>query len=301
VTDSFRAIAILCAGLLVGCDLQAFAPSRTTRNRHHTKDAAVPHLGAIHWVSSPRDTGVVWQETDSTAPHFDPLVSSQELTLDLAHQETQSLFERLRPAVESLSSNALTLQPRPQEINAYGHCCADAGTARCIDVCDGLILFAMSMSEAKAVDELTGSTLVEQYTQRLVESNCNGGSVEPIPARTVPAEYSTNAWKRRRQWDLFRKIMGFALAHELGHHARGHLACGGQRPTMTGPIRRQWEHDADTWALRNAPWTREGALLFLDFYARREAFIEHRGRVLWHSHPAPAERAQRIRSARDEN
>jgi hypothetical protein len=287
--------------LLAGCDLQAFGPSRTTPRRvRPTRDAAVPHLGPIYWVTSSRDAGRTWQDADTDAPYCDPVVSSQELTFDLARQETRNLFERLRPAIASLSSNALTLKPAPHEINAFGHCCADAGTLPCIDISDGLILFAMYMSEARAVDELAGSTLVEQYTQRLIESNHNGGLVEPIPAGIIPAEYMTNTWKRRRQWDLFRKIMGFAVAHELGHHARGHLACGGQRLAMTGPIRRQWEHDADTWALQTAPWTREGALSFLDFYSQREAFIEQRSRVLWHSHPAPAERAQRIRAMRIE-
>lgn len=163
-------------------------------------------------------------------------------------------------------------------------------------VTGGMLALVSATSEAKAVDELANTRLLDAYfdqTARAVRAN---QAVGPLAPGSVPPQFALDARKLARQRFLFDEQIGFILGHELGHHYRGHTGCAnggnavGQEaqaeeivrvasnaaPLFNQPV----EMEADAWGVVDVldagarrvggRWTEEGATLSMDFFQRLE-------------------------------
>jgi hypothetical protein len=180
------------------------------------------------------------------------------------------------------------------EVNAAAGC---TRTGRSLmAVTGGMLALVSAVSEAKAIDELAGTRLLDAYYEQTLQAVRRNQPVPSLPPGAVPAQLALDPRKLARQRHLFDQQIGFILGHELGHHYRGHTGCAGggdatgqealaeevvriasnTLPLFNQPV----ELEADAWGVVNlldagarrvgGRWTEEGGLLSMDFFQRLE-------------------------------
>ena len=180
------------------------------------------------------------------------------------------------------------------EVNAAAGCRRGGGAI--MAVTGGMLALVSATSEAKAVDELAGTQLLNAYYNLTVTAVRREQPVQPLAPGSVPTQFALDPRKLARQRFLFDEQIGFILGHELGHHYRGHTGCAqggnatGQEaqaeevvriasnamPLFNQPV----EMEADAWGVIDVldagarrvggRWTEEGATLSMDFFQRLE-------------------------------
>lgn len=153
-----------------------------------------------------------------------------------------------------------------------------------------MLVLAGGISEAKAYDELAGTTTYDQYVTAVIDQVRNQQPVQPINPSLHTAPHATDQHKLARQVHLFQQQVAFIIGHELAHHYRGHTNCVGGRTDeeqrrdeaaqilahTVPPFSQPREIEADMWGVTNVleagrtrpagQWNQEGALVNLDFF-----------------------------------
>jgi hypothetical protein len=193
-----------------------------------------------------------------------------------------------------VASIPLVFDPNPNEVNAFAGC--DETGAPFVAGTEGLLEAIDGISQTKASDELYGSQTYEAYVgvvaPRLVTKD--GGSAM-LPAGIVPLQAWLDPRRISRAHEIFDEIVAFTFGHELSHHYLGHTGCANGQTSGFGPaiaqlgqlaasvmplVNQPNEAAADTSGCINLldagrarspaayPWTEEGGLWLLDFFAR---------------------------------
>jgi len=206
------------------------------------------------------------------------------------------LTANLNPTYQARIANVpLVFDPDPNSVNAFAGCSSTgspfvAGTEGLLEAIDGI-------AQTKAADEMFGThtfdTYVSMVAPRLVSKD--GGSAM-LSAGVIPPQYLFDPRRISRAHEIFDETVAFTFGHELAHHYMGHTGCEsgqlgngfapgvaqlGQLVTSVMPALNQPnEVVADTngcinvldagraRAMRAYPWTEEGALWLMDFFAR---------------------------------
>jgi hypothetical protein len=153
-----------------------------------------------------------------------------------------------------------------------------------------MLTLAAGTAEAKAYDELAGTTTFDQYVTAVIADVRNQRSVQPISPSLHTGPTATDPHKLGRQVHLYQQQVAFIVGHELAHHYRGHTNCVAGRTDeeqrrdeaaqilahTVPPFSQPREIEADMWGVTNVleagrtrpagQWTQEGALLNLDFF-----------------------------------
>jgi hypothetical protein len=207
----------------------------------------------------------------------------------------QTLAANLEPAHRSRVANIpLNFMNTLTEVNAAAGC-TRGGRAFMVATAAILVLHGAT-AEARAVDEVAGTHILQGFTQRTVALIHQQQMVRGLPDGVVPAAMALNPRKLARQRYLFDEQIAFILGHELAHHYRGHTGCATGAPanpqqgdledleravSSLAPLFNQpLEIEADTWGTVNVldtgsrratgRWTEEGASMSMDFFEHLE-------------------------------
>ncbi len=214
-----------------------------------------------------------------------------------ARAVAKELVASLSPQNQArVSSIPLVFDPNPNEVNAFAGC--DDGGAPFVAATEGLLDAIDAISQTKASDQLYGTQSYEAYVgtvaPRLVTK---GGGSALLPAGAIPPQYWIDPRRVSRAHEIFDEIVAFAFGHELSHHYLGHTGCANGQAGGFGPAIAQLGLLASSvWPLVNQPneaaadlngclnmldagrarapaaypWTEQGGLSLLDFFARLE-------------------------------
>jgi hypothetical protein len=219
--------------------------------------------------------------------------------LPFLEQEAQYLLStmaaNLEPAQRARVANIpLNFMNTLTEVNAAAGC-TRGGRAFMVATAAILVLHAAT-AEARAVDEIAGTRLLADYTDRTVRLINQEQMVRGLPDGVVPPAMAMNPQKLARQRYLYDVQIAFILGHELAHHYRGHTGCANgaaaspqqgdledlQRAVSTlAPLFNQpLELEADTWGTidvldtgsrrTTGRWTEDGAVMSMNFFERLE-------------------------------
>lgn len=219
--------------------------------------------------------------------------------LPFLEQEAQYLIStmaaNLEPAQRARVANIpLNFMNTLTEVNAAAGC-TRGGRAFMVATAAILVLHAAT-AEARAVDEVAGTHLLADYTDRTVRLINQEQMVRGLPDGVVPPAMALNPQKLARQRYLYDIQIAFILGHELAHHYRGHTGCANgaaanpqqgdledlQRAVSTlAPLFNQpLELEADTWGTvdvldtgsrrTTGRWTEDGAVMSMNFFERLE-------------------------------
>jgi hypothetical protein len=219
--------------------------------------------------------------------------------LPFLEQEAQYLIStmaaNLEPAQRARVANIpLNFMNTLTEVNAAAGC-TRGGRAFMVATAAILVLHAAT-AEARAVDEVAGTHLLADYTDRTVRLINQEQMVRGLPDGVVPPAMAMNPQKLARQRYLYDVQIAFILGHELAHHYRGHTGCANgaaaspqqgdledlQRAVSTlAPLFNQpLELEADTWGTvdvldtgsrrTTGRWTEDGAVMSMNFFERLE-------------------------------
>jgi hypothetical protein len=181
----------------------------------------------------------------------------------------------------------------PKEVNAFAGC--DKSGKAFMGITAPLLTIEQASSEAKAFDELAGSTRFDQYIGDVAQRVRAGQTVAGLPPGALPLPLALDQRKLARQKFLFDQQVAFVLGHELAHHHRGHTGCAngvsggvtgedvGRLLSNTVPLFNQpVELEADMYGTTNTldagarrqggTWTEEGGMLTLHFFSRLQSF-----------------------------
>ncbi len=275
----------------------------------------LPSLGGST-APPPPTNGVTGTETTPLPPGaYD---ASGAFTLPFMEQEAQYLLAtvaaNLDPTQRARIANIpLNFLPTMTEVNAAAGC-TRGGRSFMVATAAILVLHAAT-AEARAVDELASTHLLQDYTDRTVRMVRSEQVVRGLDTGVVPAAWALDQRKLARQRFLFDEQIGFILGHELAHHYRGHTGCAtGAAPSQQqgeaedleravsnlAPLFNQpLELEADTWgtvSLLDAGarhptgrWTEEGGVMSMEFFARLEGLSGNSPLLFFvHSHPPAA-------------
>lgn len=258
----------------------------------------LPTLGAPRPAAAPAPArGATNIETAPLPPGA--LEPDGSFTLPFLEQEAQYLLSTLAANLEPgqrarVANIPLNFMNTLSEVNAAAGC-TRGGRAFMVATAAILVLHAAT-AEARAVDEVAGTRLLQEYTDRTVRLVHREQVVRGLPDGAVPPAMAFNPQKLARQRYLYDVQMAFVLGHELAHHYRGHTGCAHGAPATAqqgdledlqravsnlAPLFNQpLEVEADTWGTvdvldtgsrrATARWTEEGAVMSMDFFQRLE-------------------------------
>lgn len=268
--------------------------------------AQVPALnqGASNTETAPLPPGAVEQDGSFTLPFLE--------------QEAQYLINTLSANLEPnhrsrVAGIPLNFMNTLTEVNAAAGC-TRGGRSFMVATAAILVLHAAT-AEARAIDEIAGSRLLQDYSDRTVRLINQEQMVRGLPDGVVPAGLALNPQKLARQRYLYDVQIAFILGHELAHHYRGHTGCANGAPanpqqgdledlqravSNLAPLFNQpLEIESDTWGTVNVldtgsrrtsgRWTEEGAVMSMDFFERLEGLRGSSPLLLFvRSHPPAA-------------
>lgn len=219
--------------------------------------------------------------------------------LPFLEQEAQYLIStmaaNLEPAQRARVANIpLNFMNTLTEVNAAAGC-TRGGRAFMVATAAILVLHAAT-AEARAVDEVAGTHLLADYTDRTVRLINQEQMVRGLPDGVVPPAMAMNPQKLARQRYLYDVQIAFILGHELAHHYRGHTGCANgaaanpqqgdmedleRAVSSLAPLFNQpLELEADTWGTidvldtgsrrTTGRWTEDGAVMSMNFFERLE-------------------------------
>ncbi|MBK6535578.1 MAG: hypothetical protein IPF99_40430 [Deltaproteobacteria bacterium] len=220
-------------------------------------------------------------------------------TLPFLEQEAQYLISTLSANLEPnhrsrVANIPLNFVNSLTEVNAAAGC-TRGGRAFMVATAAILVIHAAT-AEARAVDEIAGTRLLQDYTDRTVRMINQEQLVRGLPDGVVPSAMAFNPQKLARQRYLYDVQIAFILGHELAHHYRGHTGCANGAPATQqqgdledleravsnlAPLFNQpLEVESDTWGTVNVldtgsrrttgRWTEEGAVMSMNFFERLE-------------------------------
>lgn len=220
-------------------------------------------------------------------------------TLPFMEQEAQyiiaTLTQNLEPAQRARVANIpLNFMNTLTEVNAAAGC--TRGRSAFMVATAAILVLHGATAEARAVDELAHTTLLEDYTARTVQLVRQEQMVRGLPDGAVPPAMALDPRKLARQRYLYDVQIAFILGHELAHHYRGHTGCASGAPSSPqqgdledlqravsnlAPLFNQpLELESDTWGTvsvldagsRRATgrWNEEGAVMSMNFFERLE-------------------------------
>ena len=246
---------------------------------------------------NPGTPGAIATETAPLPPGA--LEPDGSFALPFLEQEAQYLIHTLAANLDPnhrarVANIPLNFMNTLTEVNAAAGC-TRGGRAFMVATAAILVLHAAT-AEARAVDEVAGTHLLQDYTDRTVRMINQEQMVRGLPDGAVPAAMALNPQKLARQRYLYDVQMAFILGHELAHHYRGHTGCANGAPataqqgdledlarsvsSLTPLFNQPLELEADTWGTvdvldtgsrrTTGRWTEDGAVMSMNFFERLE-------------------------------
>lgn len=218
------------------------------------------------------------------------------MTQTFVRQEPLSVVAELVAALPDAARAKVTGIPLqivddPKDVNAFAGC--DKGGGGFVAITSPLLLIAARGAEARAFDELNGSTKYRELATGIAGEVTAQKTVTGPPGGFLPLPQALDPRKLARQKQLFDEQVAFILGHELAHHHRGHTGCATGAKAAVGPediarllsgavpfLNQPNEVEADMYGTvdtldagirrQGGVWTEEGALMTLDFFSRLE-------------------------------
>lgn len=161
-------------------------------------------------------------------PH-DPIDRDGRFTSYFWEPESREVYQRLKGFIEPESSRRRLADARlaflDMEMMQAGAGCNERTHRPYVMVTRGLLTLIAALSEAVAVDAVTGGDMVERLRAHVVDLRGRRAPWAPLPIALVPAALRRDPAKLARQRAEFDAMMAFVLAHEVSHHARAQTAC----------------------------------------------------------------------------
>ena len=237
------------------------------------------------------------------------------MTADFLRSEPSSVLAELVAALPDaaraqVQGIPLKVLEDPKEVNAFAGCSTGASSAF-MGITVPLLLIAARGAEARAFDELNGTTRYADLAAGIAADVRAQRPVTGPPPGWLPSPQSLDPRKLARQRFLYDEQLAFVLGHELAHHWRGHTGCTVGPSAAAGPadlaralagavplLNQPLESDADMSGTNNVldagarrasgAWTEEGAVMVLDFFSRLQTLgVESLLLGFLNSHPLP--------------
>ena len=229
-----------------------------------------------------------------SAPPAGALDAQGHFQMAWMRSESERIFQTLRAALRPAQRDRVATVPfhvttDPREPNAAAGCTPGARSPL-VFITSGMLVLAAGAAEARAYDELAGTSHYETYAGHVVHWLRHGQAVGPVPDGLLTGPLASDPRRLARQHHLWVQQIAFILGHELAHHYRGHTGCipgatpsradleaiqrglADSIPTFEQPN----EVEADVWGTANVleagrersggAWSAEGALLNLDVF-----------------------------------
>lgn len=141
---------------------------------------------------------------------------------------------------EKVDGIPLAIDNETPEVNAFAGC---KDGASFMAITQPLLKVIGHLAEAKAADELFGTSRSNQYANMAADAVKGGKAIPDPPPGFYSPQEATDARKLARQRILADEMIAFVLGHELAHHYLGHTGCangevakGGLDPRTLGRI-----------------------------------------------------------------
>ena len=212
---------------------------------------------------------------------------AENRTSEVHRELVESLFPDQRARIAEIPFHVVNDRAEP---NAAAGC--SESRAPMLMITSAMVVVCASSAEARAYDELAGTSTLEAYATSLVEDLRASRSVRAIDRALIAGPMANDPRKLAREVQLFDEQIAFILGHELAHHYRGHMGCAAQGGTTASareaedlqrglanaasPLEQPFEVEADVWGITNVLergrartggiWNEEGALLSLEVF-----------------------------------
>lgn len=218
----------------------------------------------------------------------DPLNNGDAVFMrNRVHQVHQILVAALDPTYRAkVASIPLVFDNEVGSVNAFAGCTSEGKSL--VAVTDGLLDVSGQMAQAKATDDVFGTTKLQEYIRYVAQNQRPNQPVLRAPVGFFTDAQWSDARKVARQHQVFDEEVAFIVAHELAHHYLNHLPCTAQGGLGAGEIARVLsgaipafnqpnEIAADVSGTQNVlkaglgqtayRWTEGGGLVTLEFFS----------------------------------